>query len=182
MKFLEKFINLCKERVKKFSAVQTEQSKRLGYFTDWDNSYHTSADENNYAIWNFLKVVNEKGWLYKGRDSVPWCPRCGTAISQHEILTEDYKTLNHESVVLKFPMAKGLYILAWTTTPWSIPGTIALMVNPTFDYVKVKQENEEFILAKERISTLKAPYEIIAKFKGEKLIGKTFVLCHRHRA
>src|SRR3989338_9014409 len=68
-KSLEKFINLCKERVKKYSAVQTEQSKRLGYFMDWDNSYHTSSDENNYAIWNFLKVVNEKGWLYKGHDS-----------------------------------------------------------------------------------------------------------------
>src|SRR3989338_6143205 len=92
-KSLEKIINLCKDRIKKYSASQTDQSKRLGYFMDCDNSYHTSSDENNFAIWNYLKVINEKGWLYKGRDSVPWCPRCGTAISQHEILTEEYQEL-----------------------------------------------------------------------------------------
>src|SRR3990167_6917017 len=67
--------------MQEYSQMQTEQSMRLGYFMDWDNSYHTSSDENNYAIWNFLKVCNQKGYLYKGRDSVPWCPRCGTAIS-----------------------------------------------------------------------------------------------------
>src|SRR6202048_2972392 len=67
---LEKFVNLCKERVKKYSAIQTDQSKRLGYFMDWYNSYHTSSEENNYAIWNFLKTVYEKGWVYKGHDSV----------------------------------------------------------------------------------------------------------------
>src|SRR3990172_4897935 len=94
-KSLEKFINLCKERVKKYSEIQTEQSKILGYFMDWDNSYHTSSDENNYAIWNFLKVCHQKGYLYKGIDSVPWCPRCGTAISQHELLTEEYKEITH---------------------------------------------------------------------------------------
>src|SRR3972149_9720033 len=103
-KSLEKFINLCKKRVAKFSSIQTEQSKRLGYFMDWDNSYHTSSDKNNYAIWNFLKTVNDKGWLYKGHDSVPWCPRCGTAMSQHEILTEEYQELEHESVFFKLPI------------------------------------------------------------------------------
>src|SRR3990167_4606405 len=120
---LEKFINLCKARVVKFSKVQTEQSKRLGYFMDWDNSYHTSSDDNNYAIWNFLKTVNEKKWLYKGHDSVPWCPRCGTSISQHEILTEEYKELTHESVFFKLPIRdrEKEYLLAWTTTPWTIP-------------------------------------------------------------
>ena len=99
---IDKFVNLCKERVKKYSKIQTEQSKRLGYFMDWDNSYHTSSDENNYAIWNFLKVCHQKGYLYKGRDSVPWCPRCGTAISQHEILTEEYQEITHKAVYVKY--------------------------------------------------------------------------------
>src|SRR3990167_2339329 len=99
---IDKFVNLCKKRVKKFSRVQTEQSKRLGYFMDWENSYHTSSDENNYAIWNFLKVCHQKGYLYKGRDSVPWCPRCGTAISQHEILTEEYQEITHKAIYVKF--------------------------------------------------------------------------------
>ncbi len=147
-KSLEKFINLCKERVKKFSNIQTEQSKRLGYFMDWDNSYHTSSDENNYAIWNFLKVVNEKGWLYKGRDSVPWCPRCGTAISQHEILTEQYSELIHKTVVFKLKIEgkDKEYLLAWTTTPWTIPGNVALAVDKKLPYWKMENKNGERII------------------------------------
>ena len=101
---IAKFVQLCKERVLKFSKIQTEQSKRLGYFMDWDHSYYTMSDENNYMIWHFLKVCHEKGWIYKGKDSVPWCPRCETAISQHEMLTEDYKEVVHESVYLKLPL------------------------------------------------------------------------------
>src|SRR5687768_8014234 len=93
-----KFVQLCRDRVKKYSGIQTEQSKRLGYFMDWDHSYYTLSEDNNYMIWNFLKKCFDNGWIYKGNDSVPWCPRCETAISQHEMLTEDYKELTHESV------------------------------------------------------------------------------------
>ncbi|MEK7060913.1 MAG: isoleucine--tRNA ligase [Patescibacteria group bacterium] len=147
-KSIEKFINLCKERVKKFSQVQADQSKRLGYFMDWDNSYHTSSDENNYAIWNFLKTVNDKGWLYKGRDSVPWCPRCGTAISQHEILTEEYKELTHKTVVFKLKIKgkKNEHLLAWTTTPWTIPGNVALTVDPNINYWKMQNKKGEIVI------------------------------------
>ena len=99
---IAKFVDLCRDRVKKFSGIQTEQSKRLGYFADWDHSYFTMSDENNYMIWLFLRKCYDNGWIYKGRESVPWCPRCETAISQHEMLTEDYKELVHESVILEF--------------------------------------------------------------------------------
>jgi isoleucyl-tRNA synthetase len=151
-KSLEKFINLCKERVAKFSALQTEQSKRLGYFMDWDNSYHTSSSENNYAIWNFIKVVNEKGWLYKGHDSVPWCPRCGTAISQMEILTEEYKEIHHETVYFKLPIKgrENEYLLVWTTTPWTIPSNVAVAVNKKENYVAFVNENEETLWLMEK--------------------------------
>src|SRR3989344_6979764 len=101
---IAKFVNLCKERVQKFSEIQTNQSKRLGYFMDWGNSYHTSSDQNNYAIWHYLKTVHDKGWLYKGRDSVPWRRRCGTAISQHEILTEEYQEIVHKAIYFKLPL------------------------------------------------------------------------------
>lgn len=135
---IAKFVELCKARVLKFSAIQTEQTKRLGNFMDWDNSYFTMSDENNYMIWHFLKVVHEKGWIYKGRDSVPWCPRCETAISQHEMLTEDYKELTHETVFFKLPIiTKGwesTSLVAWTTTPWTIPANVALGVNIKFTY------------------------------------------------
>ena len=148
---LEKFVNLCKERVKKFSEVQTNQSKRLGYFMDWDNSYHTSSEANNYAIWNFLKTVYEKGWVYKGHDSVPWCPRCGTAISQHEILTEDYKELTHESVYFKLPIVgrDSEYLLVWTTTPWTIPANVSVAVNEQEEYLSYEfGEGKVWVMAK----------------------------------
>ncbi len=135
---IAKFVSLCKERVRKFSHIQTEQSKRLGYFMDWDNSYFTMSDENNYMIWYFLKTCHEKGWIYKGNDCVPWCPRCETAISQHEMLTEDYKEIQHETVFLKLPIVsqgwENTYLLVWTTTPWTIPANVAIGVNAKYTY------------------------------------------------
>ncbi|PIR79726.1 MAG: isoleucine--tRNA ligase [Candidatus Levybacteria bacterium CG10_big_fil_rev_8_21_14_0_10_35_13] len=177
-KSLEMFINLCKDRVKKFSAVQTEQSKRLGYFMDWDNSYHTSSDENNYSIWNFLKVVNEKGWLYKGHDSVPWCPRCGTAISQHEILTEEYKELEHESVFFKLPIIgkNNEYLLVWTTTPWTIPSNVAVAVNKKEKYSSYVLNGENLWLMDKRIKELENQKILIGgKSNNEKKLGKLLI-------
>ncbi|MDP3998548.1 MAG: isoleucine--tRNA ligase [bacterium] len=176
-KSLEKFINLCKERVKKYSAVQTEQSKRLGYFMDWENSYHTSSDQNNYAIWNFLKVVHEKGWLYKGRDSVPWCPRCGTAISQHEILTEEYKELTHDAIYIEYPIVgrENEYFIAWTTTPWTLPANIALAVHSDYDYVIATgtQKDNKYYLLKESAERLKLNVEKVVK--GQELVGLNYI-------
>ena len=175
-KSLVKFINLCKQRVKKFSGVQTEQSKRLGYFMDWDKSYHTSSDKNNYAIWNFLKVVHEKGWLYKGRDSVPWCPRCGTAISQHEILTEEYKNITHDSIYVEYPIKnrKNEYLIAWTTTPWTLIANIALAVNPNYDYVIATGEEKGNIYYLLKESAEKLGLKIKKNIKGKDLIGLNY--------
>lgn len=171
-KSLEKFVNLCKERVEKFSTIQTEQSKRLGYFMDWDHSYHTSADENNYEIWNFLKTVNEKGWLYKGHDSVPWCPRCGTAISQHEILTEEYKVITHDTVYFKLPIRRreNEYLLVWTTTPWTIPANVAVAVNTTENYSKVMVDGD-YLWVMEKRRALLGLSEAEDSHTGEKLVG-----------
>lgn len=170
---LEKFVNLCKERVKKYSSIQTEQSKRLGYFMDWDNSYHTSSDENNYTIWGFLKTVNEKGWLFKGRDSVPWCPRCGTAISQHEILTEEYKELTHESVFMEYPIEgrSNEYLLVWTTTPWTLPGNVVVAVDEEKEYVMATGEvaGNKYYLSAPAAEKLKL--NVKEKVPGKKLVG-----------
>lgn len=176
---LEKFVNLCKERVEKYAAVQTDQSKRLGYFMDWNNSYHTSSEENNYAIWNFLQVVNDKGWLYKGHDSVPWCPRCGTAISQHEILTEDYVELTHESIYLKLPLKerKDEYLLIWTTTPWTIPANVAVAVNIEEEYVSYPIEGGRvWVMAKALTNLvnnkiLSEGEKHVDLLKGDKMVG-----------
>lgn len=167
---IAKFVNLCKERVEKFSSVQTQQSRRLGYFMDWDNSYHTSSDKNNYAIWHYLKSIHEKGWLYKGRDSVPWCPRCGTAISQHEILTEEYKEVVHKSVFVKYPVLnQDFSLLVWTTTPWTIPGNVSVAVDPKKEYVTTT-ENLIVLKGAAKKLGLKAKNSI----KGKKLIGLTY--------
>ena len=119
------FVEDCKARVRRFADVQTEQSKRLAYFMDWDNSYHTMSDENNYTIWHFLKVCHERGWLYEASDSMPWCPRCGTGLSQHEIVTEGYREVTHPGLYVKLPLLDrpGESLLIWTTTRGRSPQT-----------------------------------------------------------
>ncbi len=169
---IDKFVNACKQRVLKYSKIQTEQSVRLGQWMDWDNSYYTMSDKNNYTIWNFLKICWKKGLLYKGRDSVPWCPRCGTAISQHEILTEEYKEITHKSIFFKLPIKnqKNTYFLAWTTTPWTLPGNVALAVHPDLEYAKVKNKESIYILLKEKADLIENG-QVIETFKGKKLEG-----------
>jgi len=185
---IDKFVQKCKERVAKFSQIQTEQSKRLGYFMDWENSYHTSSDENNYAIWNFLKVCRQKGYLYKGRDSVPWCPRCGTAISQHEILTEEYKEITHKAVFVKFIVdssslignsqlssVKGqVSLLVWTTTPWTLPSNVAIAVNPDLDYGQWNIDGQVLIINVKRAKEMKIGEKPQKTFKGKDLIGLNY--------
>ncbi len=170
------FVNKCKERVLKYSAIQTEQSKRLGNFMNWENSYFTMSDKNNYAIWRFLKVCFDRGWIYKGHDSVPWCPRCETAISQHEILTEDYKELVHESIIIEFPVIgrEKEYLLVWTTTPWTLPANIAVAVDEKLDYALVSGKSGDlFWVAKDLVQRVfKGKYQKIEKTaKGSELVG-----------
>ncbi|HET7098936.1 MAG TPA: isoleucine--tRNA ligase [Patescibacteria group bacterium] len=173
-----KFIQLCKDRVKKYSGIQTEQSKRLGYFADWDHSYYTLSDDNNYMIWNFLKKCFENGWIYKGHDSVPWCPRCQTAISQHEMLTEDYKEITHESVFLAFPISGQVdeYLLVWTTTPWTIPANIAVAVDIDLDYSLVEVGGKKYWIAKEAVSRVFSEVKVreLKNVKGAKLVGMRY--------
>ncbi|MBI5619333.1 class I tRNA ligase family protein, partial [Candidatus Gottesmanbacteria bacterium] len=173
---IAKFVELCKTRVLKYSAIQTEQSKRLGYFMDWDNSYYTMSDENNYMIWHFLKTCHEKGWIYKGRDSVPWCPRCQTAISQHEMLTEDYKEVTHKAIYFELPIIgrEREFLLVWTTTPWTLPANIAVAVDATFDYALVEDTSgDRFWIAKDLVAKVfgKDYKQIVKTVKGKELVG-----------
>ncbi len=136
---IEKFVNLCKERVYKYADVITEQSKRLGYWMDWDNSYFTMSDENNYTIWSFLKKLFEQGKIYRGNDVVPWSGRSGTSYSQMEII-EGRKLVAHDSVFVRFPLKNRAdeFLLIWTTTPWTLTSNVATAVNVNLDYVKLQ--------------------------------------------
>ena len=150
---LEKFVNKCKERVEKYSEIQTEQSKRLGYWMDWDNSYFTMSDENNYTIWAFLKKLYNDGKIYKGTDVVPWSGRSGTSYSQMEII-EGRKLVAHTSVFVRFPLKNkpNEYILVWTTTPWTLTSNVAAAVNVNLDYVMLKaSDGAVYYFAKENL-------------------------------
>ncbi len=140
---LDKFTDKCIERVKKFSSVITDQSVRLGQWMDWDNSYFTYTDENITGIWAFLKKCHESGWIKEVYKPMPWCSRCGTSMSEHE-MTGSYREIEHEAVFFKLPI-KGTndYILVWTTTPWTLSANVALAVNKDMSYVRLHVEGEE---------------------------------------
>jgi isoleucyl-tRNA synthetase len=171
------FVERCKQRVLKFADRITEQSIRLGYWMDWDDSYFTMSDENNYTIWYFLKSVHERGWLYKGHDVMPWCPRCGTGISEHEIVTEGYQERTHYSVFVRFPLLDEpkASLLVWTTTPWTLAANVAAAVHPELTYVRAEQNGEAFYVAKDAAkSALRGDYTTTAELPGSTLVGRTY--------
>ncbi len=160
----------------KYSAIQTKQSIRLGQWMDWENSYYTMSDTNNYTIWYFLKKCHEKNWIYKGEDVVPWCPRCGTAISQHEIVTEGYKEMIHKGIYLRFPLKdEKAYLLVLTTTPWTLTANTACACHPELIYVKVEIENHFYYLLSDRVKPLGIPEGAIKeRLKGSELVGRIY--------
>ena len=170
---IDRFVEACKARVQHFADVITQQSIRLAYWMDWDNSYHTMSDENNYTIWHFLKTCHERGWIYEGTDVMPWCPRCATGLSEHEIVTEGYKEIVHPSVFLRLPLEgrDRESLLVWTTTPWTLTSNVAAAVHPRLPYVKVRQGDETFYLAKARLNILKGDHQVVEEFPGERLVG-----------
>jgi isoleucyl-tRNA synthetase len=214
------FVKKCKQRVLNYSARQTEQSIRLGYWCDWNDpdelrklaeametpmqpttyvgshgpvqgtaeylvgqlgmpqvggSYYTLSDENNYMIWTALKSCHDRGWIYRGQDSMPWCPRCSTGISQHEIVTEGYKEITHTTVFVRFPLKdREGSLLIWTTTPWTLTSNVAVAAHPDLTYVKVKHGDEILYLSKGTLAsvfTQKGSYQILAELKGKDLEG-----------
>jgi len=167
-----RFVEKCKERVLKYSRMQTEQSIRLGQWMDWKNSYLTMSEENNYSIWHFLRKCHERGLVYEGTDVMPWCARCGTAISDQEIVTEGYRELTHQAVYFRLPIVgrEHEYLLVWTTTPWTLTSNVAAAVHPELDYVRARKDGDVYILAKPLVSVLGAGAEAIEELKGERLV------------
>ncbi len=171
-----KFVEDCKARVQRFAGEITEQSKRLAMWMNWDDSYFTNSDENNYAIGHVLKTCHERGWLYQGSDSMPWCPRCATGLSNMEIVSEGYKELTHASVYFKLPLndRPGEYLVAWTTTPWTLAANVAAAVNPDLTYAKVRHGDDVLYLSKATLGVLQGDHEIEAELPGRDLVGLTY--------
>jgi isoleucyl-tRNA synthetase len=145
---------------------------RLG-LPELGGSYYTFSEENNYTIWLMLKSCFERGWVYKGHDVMPWCARCGTGLSQHEIVTEGYQELTHPSITLRFPLRDrpGEHLLVWTTTPWTLTSNVAAAVGPELDYVRARQGDEVFYLSRGTLRMLQGPYVVDGELKGRTMEG-----------
>ncbi len=174
---VEPFIKKCKESVWKYKHEWERMSERVGFWADMENPYVTYHDDYIESEWWALKTINGKGLLYKGHKIVPYCPRCGTALSSHEV-AQGYKDVKETSCIAKFKVKneENTYILAWTTTPWTLPSNVALCVSPKDKYVEIKVSNgEKYILAEALVSSvIKDEYEVIRSYIGDELYGTEY--------
>ncbi len=169
---ISEFNKRCKKSVWKYLDLWNVFTERIGYWVDQKDPYITYDKNYMESVWNVIKTVDDRKLLYKDYKIVPWCPRCGTALSSHE-LAQGYKDVKDLSVYVKFKV-KGqdnTFVLAWTTTPWTLLGNVALAVGEKIEYVKIKLGGEILILAKARLSIIEGEYEIVEEIKGKGLIG-----------
>ncbi|MBS1456601.1 MAG: class I tRNA ligase family protein, partial [Clostridia bacterium] len=167
---IEPFIKKCKESVWKYKGEWEKMSDRVGYWADMEHPYVTYDDNYIESEWWALKTIADKGLLYKGYKIVPYCPRCGTALSSHEV-AQGYKDVKETSVFVKFRVKgeENKYFLAWTTTPWTLPSNVALCMNPNEIYVEIKTEECNYILAKALVGKLfeEGSYEVLSEKTGK---------------
>ncbi len=161
------FNEQCKRSVWKYTDEWRKMSERVGYWVDMDNPYVTYHDDYIESVWWALKEIHKKGLLYKGHKIVPYCPRCGTALSSHEV-AQGYKTVKETSAVARFAVKgrENTYILAWTTTPWTLPSNVALCMNPDEDYVEIVSDGVHYILAEALVPSFFEEYEVVDRRKG----------------
>ena len=184
---IRKFNRLCKESVWEYKKDWEKLTERIGYWIDLKNPYITYEPEYIETLWFILKKIWGKGLLYQDFKVIPYCPRCGTTLSSHEV-AQGYQRIKEPAIYIKFkilnPEFKNTSLLVWTTTPWTLPGNVAVAVNPKFIYTKVKisspsqilpdktlEGKEYLILAKERLNILGKDYETVKEFKGNDLVG-----------
>ncbi len=186
---VEKFVKECKDSVFKYVDAWRKMTNQVGYWVDMDNPYVTYHNEYIESIWWCIKELWNKGLLYEGHKVMPYCPRCGTALSSHEV-AQGYKDVKDLTCVAKFKVLenqgfdKDTYILAWTTTPWTLPSNLALCINKSYTYVLVKcnvgeedsPKYENYILAKDLIASVlkETQYEVLKEFKGKELLGTKY--------
>ncbi|MGE5178946.1 MAG: isoleucine--tRNA ligase [Bacteroidota bacterium] len=169
----------CRASVLRYEAEWRRNTERIGYWLDMDHPYVTFHNEYMESVWWLLQQIWDAGLLYQGHKIVPYCPRCGTPLSSHEV-AQGFNDVTEPSVTVKFALRDepGAYVLAWTTTPWTLPGNVALAVNPDIDYVLVRQtkdgRDERYYLAESRLEQLEGAYTIERRMKGRELKGKRY--------
>ena len=172
---IEPFIKKCKESVWKYTDEWRKMSERVGYWVDMDHPYVTYHDDYIESVWWALKEIWKKGLLYKGHKIVPYCPRCGTALSSHEV-AQGYKDVKETSVVARFKLKgrENAYILAWTTTPWTLPSNVALCMNPDETYVEIEAGGARYILAEALVSKFFEEYTVVERKTGTEYEGTEY--------
>ena len=172
---IEPFIKKCKESVWKYTDEWRKMSERVGYWVDMDHPYVTYHDDYIESVWWALKEIWKKGLLYKGHKIVPYCPRCGTALSSHEV-AQGYKDVKETSVVARFKVKgrENAYILAWTTTPWTLPSNVALCMNPDETYVEIEAGGARYILAEALVSKFFEEYTAVERKTGKEYEGTEY--------
>ena len=175
---VEKFNKLCKESVMKYEDEWKKMTERIAFWIDMDNAYFTFKNEYIETVWWILKTIWDKGLLYEGYKIVPYCPRCGTALSSHEV-AQGYKDVEDQTIIVKFQLQDedNTYLLVWTTTPWTLISNVACAINKNLNYVTVEYDYEKLILIEDLVEKVfdKKEYNILNKFKGEKLIGMKYI-------
>ncbi|MCD6172135.1 MAG: isoleucine--tRNA ligase [Thermoplasmata archaeon] len=168
---IEKFNEKCRKSVFKYEEAWKKMTRRVGFWIDMENPYITLDNKYIESVWWSLKKAWEKGLLYHGYRVTPYCPRCGTTLSSHEV-AQGYKEVEDPSIFVRFKLrGKDEYFIAWTTTPWTLISNVALAVHPDEWYVKIKYNGNIFILAEKRAKELMKNYDIVDKFKGKELEG-----------
>ena len=172
---LEKFNDIARTKVFTYADEWKKIIPRMGRFVDMENDYRTMNPTYTETVWWVFKELNKKGLVYEGFKSMHLCPHCETTLSNMEV-GQGYKDITDISVTVKFELLdeSKTYFLAWTTTPWTLPGNVALAVNPEIDYVKIKVGDDKFILAESRLSVIKDKYEIVEKMEGDALVGLSY--------
>jgi isoleucyl-tRNA synthetase len=170
---VERFNKLCRESVYKYVDQWVAFSQRMAFWLDYENAYWTLTSDYIQSVWWALSEMWKQGLVYKGFRVAPYCPRCATPLSSHELAQGYRDNVPDPSVFIRFRLKKDptTSILAWTTTPWTLPGNVALAVDEDIDYVKVKQNDELLILAEARTSVLDGPFEVVERMKGKALVG-----------
>lgn len=172
-----RFIEECKAYAQKFVAIQTREFKNVGVWMDWDKPYITYHDDYIESVWWTIKRAHEKLLLSKGLRVVHWCPRCETALAGYEV-TDEYRTVRDHSIYVKLPLIEkpDESILIWTTTPWTLPANLGVMLHPDETYVLVEVNGEKLVLAKARVQAVigEQPHKVLSEFQGRKLEGAKY--------
>lgn len=173
---VERFIKQCKASVFTYAKEWEDMSERVAFWADMENPYVTYHNDYIESVWWALKTIFDKGLLYKGYKVMPYCPRCGTSLSSHEV-AQGYKEIEDCTIYVKFQVKDQdqTAFLVWTTTPWTLPSNVALAINEKQSYVKVQLMNgESLILAKARLEVLTESYQIISEMMGKELLGMEY--------